>query len=233
MYDFKASRPHRIKDITGKKFGRWTVIGLAERPIGCKSKAIFWLCRCDCGTERTVRGADLVAEKSYSCGCYNVDRAREAHTKHGNSTRKDGPTKEYNTWAGMLGRCENPNDQWYSSYGAAGIAVCERWHDFSNFLADMGRAPSPAHSIDRIDNALGYFPGNCRWATLIEQANNKTNNRTIEYDNRTMTVAEFAREIGIRAEVVYCRIYRGWTIDRIASTPLMRQRSSRLRHAAT
>lgn len=233
MYDFKASRPRRIKDITGKKFNRWTVIRLGEMPVGYKSKSTFWLCRCDCGTERAVRRADLVSGKSYSCGCYNVDRAREAHTKHGENTRGDGPTKEYRTWARMLKRCENHNDKWYPSYGGNGITVCERWHDFANFLADMGRAPSPLHSIDRIDNTLGYSPDNCRWATATEQANNKTNNHMIEYDNRIMTVAEFSHEIGIRAPVIYSRIYRGWTIERIAATPLMKQRSSRLRHIAT
>jgi hypothetical protein len=73
----------------------------------------------------------------------------------------------------MLTRCRNPRNARYKDYGGRGITVCEAWRSFEAFLADMGRRPSPAHSLDRRENDGNYEPGNCRWATPEEQANNR------------------------------------------------------------
>lgn len=87
--------------------------------------------------------------------------------KHGKSR-----TRMYKAWTGMLQRCNNPNSVEYSRYGGSGITVCERWHDFANFYADMGERP-PGMTLDRIDSAGNYCKSNCRWATVAEQLANR------------------------------------------------------------
>lgn len=79
----------------------------------------------------------------------------------------------YPVWAGMKTRCSNTNAPGYRKYGARGITYCEEWEHFANFCRDMGVRPSPHHTLDRIDNGKGYFPGNCRWATRTQQCLNR------------------------------------------------------------
>jgi hypothetical protein len=80
-------------------------------------------------------------------------------------------TPTYHSWSNMIQRCTNPKHHRYANYGGRGIAVCERWREFANFLADMGVKP-PGHSIERKDNNGNYEPGNCKWATFAEQSHN-------------------------------------------------------------
>lgn len=115
----------------------------------------------------------------------------------------------------MVGRCRNPNDRWY---GARGIAVCERWLNPENFLADMGERPSLQHTIDRIDNTRGYEPGNCRWATKKEQSRNRASNHFLTIDGETLTVAEWAERYGLKYGTVQDRLRRGWPPDRAVKT---------------
>ncbi len=156
-------RPSRLVGMKGLRFGRWKVIesaGSNERGLG------MWLCRCDCGTEAAVNGANLRNGSSESCGC-----SKESHLE----TVGAKPTTEYRAWVSMLTRCYNPNTKYWKHYGGRGIAVCERWrNNYENFLADMGRRPGRGYSIDRYpDNDGNYEPGNCRWATAKQQAANK------------------------------------------------------------
>ena len=196
--------PPRAKDLTGQTFGKWTVIGFHSRS---KSRTM-WICQCECGIEKRIGGGDLCNGKSRSChSC-----ARRTH----GLTR----TPEYRVWANMLDRCRNPASPGYVRWGGRGIVVCERWQSFENFLEDMGKRPSPEHSIERRDNDLGYSPENCYWATLKEQSHNKRNTQLLTFRDRTMCLAAWAEELGIAYDTLRGRLRYGWSVDRALTTPV-------------
>lgn len=158
-------------DLLGRRFGRL----LVWQRAGSKKNQAMWICRCDCGKEKLISSAKL-SGGTRSCGCLMLEVAAKMKTTHGQSK-----TSEYNTWMAMKQRCYDSNSTSYARYGGRGIAVCKRWRDsFSAFLADMGRKPSSKHSIDRINNALGYEPSNCRWATPSQQGFNRRPYRHIK-----------------------------------------------------
>jgi hypothetical protein len=239
-----------FRDLTGQKFGRWTVLRRAEnkghltawhvqcvcgiekivtggtlvegtsRSCGCRRTPVLamqrfgrltvmeriknnncgrtrWLCVCDCGSATAVIGKSLITGNTKSCGCLKLQVLGDHATRHGHA-RGRKPSPEYRTYSNMLMRCRLA----YKNYGGRGIAVCDRWRfgesgksGFACFLADMGPKPSPKHQLDRIDNDGNYELANCRWATRFEQQNNKRTNHFITIRNRTMSIADWAREL--------------------------------------
>jgi hypothetical protein len=132
---------------------------------------------------------------------------------------------EYNAWTNMKGRCYNYNHPRYFDYGGRGITVCDRWRtSFEEFLADMGERPSPNHTLDRKDNNGNYEPGNCRWATIEEQGNNKSNNVRIEFNGKSMTVAQWSRYLGIPIKRIYSRIKYGLKTEEVLSLESLKKR---------
>lgn len=191
-------------NITGKRFGMLLVTEKAKEPGK-------WKCVCDCGKYATVRRSNLNSGNTASCGCQRGCRRHGMHE-----------TPEYNVYMAMKQRCLNESNRFFSFYGGRGITVCDRWlgpNGFLNFISDMGRRPSKRHSLDRLDNSLGYSPDNCRWATRKQQQNNMRANRTITHNGKTMTAAQWARELGFHPATIQHRLNRGWSPKRVLETP--------------
>ncbi len=133
---------------------------------------------------------------------------QEARLIHGDATR-DRTAPEYTAWTNMRHRCTSPKWPRFDAYGGRGIRVCERWGSYAAFLADMGRRPSPRHSLDRINNDGNYEPGNCRWATRSEQARNMRSNHLVIIDGESATLTEWSERSGVEVACIKGRIKRG------------------------
>lgn len=202
----------RVHNLVGRVFGKLTVIGYA----GSDGQALWW-CRCECGRITKTHGGNL-KNGTKSCGCVYDG----IFTKHGLTPRKATPP-EFHIWCCMRDRCEREGSKYYRNYGGRGISVCDRWSGemgFAHFMEDMGSRPTPKHSIDRIDVNGNYEPGNCRWATSVEQCNNKRNNRTMTYNGETLSVAEWSRRTGIRYRTILMRLNLGWPPEDVIHKPL-------------
>ena len=197
-----------LKDETGNVYGKLTVIELSPVRNGTQA---MWLCCCDCGRKTLTSGRSLRRGGAKSCRIC-------ARTKHGH-TANGVITSEYKSWASMINRCTDEKTDSFKDYGARGISFCKRWAEFSAFLSDMGPKPTPKHTIDRIDNDGNYEPSNCRWACPIQQGNNKRNTHFVTIDGRTMSVAEWCRELGMHSGTVRARISNGWTAHKALTKP--------------
>lgn len=200
-------------DLIGQTFGRLTVVASAANTHKGRAR---WLCRCSCGKEAVVPSETLRNGTATSCGCWRSEFQRAEHTTHGMTE-----THIYNTWSKMTQRCENPANRSYARYGGRGITVCERWHSFENFFADMGEPPTPEYQLDRIDNNGNYAPENCRWATRKMQANNRGNGVFATLNGKTQTLAQWSDATGLPYHVIYQRIVRlRWSDEQALTTPV-------------
>jgi hypothetical protein len=209
-------------DLTNQKFSRLFV---KERGPN-KGRRVQWVCLCDCGKTANVDASKLRNGHTQSCGCLHIERSSEANIKHGQSAypNKGQSTKEYNTWALMLRRCNKKNSRSYDIYGERGIKVCDEWSNFKNFFRDMGKAPSPKHSLDRIDVNGNYCPENCRWADAKTQRRNQRNPKLIECRGQKKMPIEWSEISGVSNRAIYARIKRGWSVENAIFTPMRKQR---------
>ena len=201
--------PRKI-DISGVRFG-YLVASEAKPPI---NNVTMWECRCDCGMVVTVATNSLRQGNTKSCGCRKSamvsERMKVAMRTHGGTG-----TSMYRIWSTMWQRCTNPRNGKYPLYGARGITVCKAWEDFAVFKADMGPRPDDSYTLDRIDPNGNYEPGNVRWATQIEQQNNRRDNRRVVYGGESLTIAEIGRRTGVSPNLIRQRIDRdGFSVER-------------------
>ena len=200
----EASKMKNFDSFGGLHFGRLTV-----QRIFFDGRHTMAECLCSCGGHKNARPADLRRGFVSSCGCAARDAVVARNKRR--ATHNHTGTTEYNIWSGMVSRCTYPDGKYFPRYGGRGITVCERWLDFSNFLADMGHRPSRSVTIDRIDNDGPYAPENCRWATWKEQENNRRNNRILTIGGVSRTVSEWAHLNGVNPRTVFSRLRNGFS----------------------
>lgn len=164
----------RIEAPVGKKYHNLIVLGDAPDRYDPDGRARrYFLCVCDCGVETEIARGSVLNGLTTSCGCVRKDTLRKIARKHGMSK-----SPEHMTWCHIKSRCFDPKNKSYERYGGRGITMCKEWNDsFELFFAHVGKKPSPQHSIDRINNEGNYEPGNVRWATALEQNNNRRKRR--------------------------------------------------------
>lgn len=199
------------EDLTGQRFGRWTVLGRASDQITKSGyHHVMWNCRCDCGTEKAVRGKSLKYGISRSCGCLQKEEMSRRAEKHGGYG-----TRLYAIWNSMRQRCLNEKHQAYENYGGRGIAICPEWEDFSVFRewayasgyredADRGEL-----TLDRIDVNGNYGPDNCRFTSMREQNENRRCSIMIEHDGESHPLTVWAELLGKKYQTLWRRYRNG------------------------
>ncbi len=187
----------------------------------------MWHCACDCGQFGVYKGTNLLSGHTRSCGCWYKEISQKGRCfTHGHTSRKNGATPEYMAWKNMHRRCDTPTNVAFDRYGGRGIKVCESWKDFSVFMADVGPRPSRTYSLHRINNDLGYNPSNVKWASKVEQDNNKGSNVMIEHEGKIQSLALWSREMGLKPQTIIGRIKRKWTVGKALTYPLQIQKRS-------
>lgn len=208
--------PLRVKDLTGHKYGQWTVVQYAG--IAPNSRKAAWLCECKCGTRRAITSNNL--QRALSCGCGRRQKTILRNTTHGRAR-----SPEHRTWCGMLQRCYNQNNTGYEDWGGRGITVCDRWkNSFENFFADMGTKPFPGASIGRLDNDGNYEPKNCRWETHEQQAKNTRRTRRFAIGSESKCFSEWAEEAGVSPAAFANRVNANWNEDELLAPPIEAKR---------
>jgi hypothetical protein len=213
-------------EMVGKVFGELTVVFRAENSIRNQAR---WICRCSCGNAtKPIQGADLRGGKRSSCGCKKNERIAALNRSHGHTIGKK-PSPEYTAYNNIIRRCrKDAQKKDRIVYFDRGIGMCDRWKygendrsGFECFLADMGTRPEVGMSVERKNNDLGYSPDNCRWATAIEQANNKRNNRIVEIDGELVnftTAWRNSRKV-VGFGTAHARLKDGWSAKEAITVP--------------
>lgn len=203
----------RIEDLSGKRFGRLTVISIEQTN---KQKGVRWLCECDCSNTIIVAASHLKNGHTKSCGCLSKENAHTINLSHGMSK-----SRIYALWNMMKQRCTNPAVDNYCDYGGRGISVCDDWINFDGFYKwTLANGYQDGLSIDRVDNSAGYCPENCRWVDARAQANNRRNNKILEYNGERHTLSEWGDIVGIKSHTIGERLRKGWSVEKTLSTPV-------------
>lgn len=170
-------RQANVYGMIGQRFNRLVVVGVADDEFQKPGRCKYYRCKCDCGNYVNVDGHMLRNGRTQSCGCYQKDRVKEALTKADEDKIPSGIRHSYNS---MMSRCTRPGATSYDNYGGRGIKVCSEWAERGGIglarFAEWALCTSgwqKGLTIDRIDPDGDYTPGNCRWATALEQAHNK------------------------------------------------------------
>ena len=202
-----------FKNLLNKKFGKLTVVSLDHLGKG----GAFWLCECECGHHKVVRGSHLTAGDVKSCGCLRKEVLDS--TTHGMSY-----SRLYNSWASIKKRCLLVTNKSYKSYGGRGITICDEWKESFEAFRDWALANGydDTLTIDRIDNDGNYEPSNCRWVNAKTQARNRITNTLITFNGKTRCVSEWAEMKGMSNGALLERLRKGWSIER-ALTQKIRQ----------
>lgn len=200
----------------GERYGKLQLIRLSSKRY--TNKGGSWLCRCDCGNERTLPESTIAVLTS--CGCSRWDHV---------TTHRMSDSPEHGIWTHIKQRCGNPKNDGFYLYGGRGITVCERWErSFEEFYKDMGPRPSAKHQIDRIDSSGNYEPGNCRWATSAEQLRNTRRTRLLSFNGKTQCLKDWAIEMGIDKRTLGHRIVKfKWSIEKALTTPAIKNYTRR------
>jgi hypothetical protein len=213
MEIIKTAMKSTIKDLTGYKTERLTVVGYAGHEIRTsetteiKYSVHQWKCSCKCGNTTIKSATALLYAKVKSCGCQKSEVTAARNRTHGMMG-----TPEYQSWRGMLERCSNPKNIHWHIYGGKGIKVCDRWiGNLLAFFEDMGHRPE-GMSLDRIDSNGNYCPENCRWADADTQAFNTCTTRQITFEGETLSLNRMAEKYGHGEATVRYRLDQGWSI---------------------
>jgi hypothetical protein len=197
----------------GTRSGYLRVVDQAPSSNGSR-----WFCLCmACKRIAVVRGVYIRSGKAKSCGCRQHENTGLIH----GDTVGNRSSPEYMSWSSMKSRCYNKSTPGYRYYGGRGVRVCSQWKkSFTNFLADVGRRPTPLHSLDRFPDRNGnYEPKNVRWATQVEQQNNRNSNVFMTLGSETFTAAIWARRLGLDPRNVARRVRNGWSDFDALMTP--------------
>lgn len=202
----------KFKNIEGEFFGKFTVLRRGENRVEPSGKTkVYWLCKCECGSEKEIEASSLREGTSKSCGCVKKENAKNLNLSHGMYR-----SAQYKAWQKMKERCLNPNVERYPNYGGRGITVCKRWlESFENFYEDMGDKPTPQHSIDRKDVNGNYEKDNCRWVTNQEQHYNKTNTLYVRYKNENKSLSELCKKYHLNYKSTWRQYKKGFTFEQI------------------
>jgi len=195
-------------DHTGERHGKLVVL----RYVGRHKSQSKWLMECDCGNLSSPNINSVLTGACKSCGCWKraFNKERIVHGAIG--------SREYKAWVAMRSRCNNPKNKFYNRYGGRGINVSKDWDSFTQFLADMGKAP-PSTTLDRINNEIEYCKDNCRWATSSQQARNKSNSIATRFKEFAGESYEtLGKRLGIAPSTLAARIRRGWCAACVITT---------------